>query len=151
MDGKKRSSNSHAFDARQTGSLEVAKTKVRAFRLFTKVAEFWGLTERQKRKLLGSRSLKSDLLTASELFHGSGLRRNEVQILSNISKVLEIFLLCQRAFNSDKDAVRWLKEPCQDPLFCNVAPLTWMICGGAPGICQVKEYLQNRCEGDFAA
>jgi hypothetical protein len=111
-----------------------------AMRTFLAIANLWGLSEDQRRMILG--------LPARSTFHGwvriartHGALRLDLDTLLRISAVLGIHQALGVLFVYEREKDRWLRSPHSAPVFGGQAPLALMTCGTQDGLMTVRRFL----------
>ena len=115
-------------------------------RTFLAIADLWGLTEDERRIILGNphhatyeywcklaRKHRSFVLSVDEL--------------TRISAILGIHQALQILFSTEKDGIEWLRGPHQSPVFGGNAPLSVITGGTLDGLLLVRRYLDAEAFG----
>lgn len=111
-----------------------------ALRTFLVIADRWGLTEEQRRLVLGYPS-------RSTYHHWAKLAREQqpftldVDALIRISAVFGIHQALGVLFADAAEGVRWLKGPHMAPVFGGQPPLALVISGTQDGLMAVRRFL----------
>lgn len=117
---------------------ERAELSESAIRGFLNISEKWGLSEAQKRALLGG--------VASSTLHIWRSRPATVRLsqdtLTRISLVVGIYKALHIYF-SDEWADRWITLGNRGPLFGGQAPVEYMLRLGQPGMLEVRRQLDS--------
>lgn len=109
-------------------------------RTFLAIADLWGLSEEQRRLILG--------MPPRSTFHGwvraarsHGAIRLDLDTLLRISAVLGVHQALGILFTQEPDAVRWLRTPHTAPVFGGQSPLALLTCGTQDGLLSVRRFL----------
>lgn len=110
-----------------------------ALRMFVAIAEAWGLSEEQRRLVLGypSRSTYHNWLKIARE-HGDVTL--DVDTLTRLSAVFGIHQALGVLFEGD-EVVGWLKGPHGAPMFGGQAPLALVTSGSLDGLMLVRRFL----------
>jgi len=109
-------------------------------RTFAAIADLWGLSEEQRRLILGmpSRSTFHAWMKAAREHRDVTL---DVDVLTRISVVLGIHQALELLHDEEPAAVAWLKRPHLAPVFGGQPPLSLMVSGTQDGLMQVRRFL----------
>ena len=109
-------------------------------RTFRSISDKWGLSESQRRTLLGgpSRSTYHQWIKNAENDEKVTLH---LDTLLRISAVLGVHKALGILFVRESEALAWLKGPHAGPLFGGQSPMALMLSGTQDGILQVRRYL----------
>lgn len=115
---------------------ERARLSASAMKGFLRIADAWGLSEAQKRGLLGG--------VASSTFHSwrtspEAVRLNQ-DTLTRISLVIGIYKALHIYFSAEWSN-RWVTLGNRGPLFGGQAPIEYMVRQGLPGMVEVRRLL----------
>jgi uncharacterized protein (DUF2384 family) len=109
-------------------------------RTFLAIANLWGLTEEQRRLILG--------MPPRSTFHGwvktareHGALRLDLDTLLRISAVLGVQQALGVLFGSEREAIAWLRTPHAAPVFGGQPPLALLTCGTQDGLLGVRRFL----------
>ena len=128
-------------------------------RTFLAIANLWGLTEDQRRMILG--------MPPRSTFHGwariartHGALQLDLDTLLRISAVLGVHQALGVLFASEPEAIAWLRSPHDAPVFGGQPPLALLTCGTQDGLLSVRRFLDaargglymppNRLDADTA-
>ena len=121
---------------------ERARLSASALRGFFNITAKWGLTEAQKRDLLGGMSTST--------FHAwrtkPGTQRLSQDVLTRISLVLGIYKALHIHFGAAW-ADRWVTLGNRGAMFMGQAPIAYMTHQGQPGMLDVRRMLDAACGG----
>ena len=109
-------------------------------RTFRAIADRWGLSEAERRRLLGEppRSTYHAWFRKAEQHESITL---PLDTLLRISAVLGIHKALGILFVRESEALTWFKSPHSGPLFGGQSPLELMLSGTQDGLLQVRRYL----------
>ena len=109
-------------------------------RTFRSIGDRWGLSESQRRTLLGgiSRSTYYQWIKNAEEDEKVTLT---LDTLLRISAVLGVHKALGILFVRESEGLAWLKGPHAGPLFGGQSPMEMMLSGTQDGILQVRRYL----------
>lgn len=109
-------------------------------RAFLAIADLWGLTEEQRRLVLGlpARSTYQSWVKAVRAHREVTL---DVDVLTRISAVLGIHQALGVLFGTEAEGVAWLRLPHGAPVFGGQAPLALVTCGSQDGVLTVRRFL----------
>ncbi len=109
-------------------------------RTFLAIANLWGLTEDQRRMILG--------MPPRSTFHGwvraartHEALRLDLDTLLRISAVLGVHQALGVLFPTEAEAGRWLRMPHGAPVFGGKPPLALLTCGTQDGLLSVRRFL----------
>ena len=109
-------------------------------RTFLAICDLWGLTEDQRRLVLG--------FPARSTFHNWAKSAREhrdivldVDVLTRISAVLGIHQALGVLHDSERDAVAWLRGPHRAAIFGGHPPLDLVVSGTQDGLLSVRRFL----------
>lgn len=115
-----------------------ARLSASAIRAFLNISERWGLTEAQKRALLGG--------VASSTLHAWRTKPESTRLnqdtLTRISMLIGIYKALQIYFSAEW-ADRWVTLGNRGPLFAGQSPLDYMVRQGQPGMLEVRRQLDS--------
>lgn len=129
------------FDANTFSAIDRRRLSAPALRTFLAIAALWGLTEEQRRLLLGlpSRSTYHAWARAARKHRDISL---DLDVLMRLSAVLGIHQALQMLHEREADGVAWLKGPHQAPVFGGQSPLGVMTAGSQDAILTVRRFLE---------
>ena len=109
-------------------------------RTFLAIADLWGLTEEQRRLILGlpSRSTYHNWIKTAREHRELVL---DLDVLTRISAVLGIHQALGVLHNSEQEGVSWLRNPHLSLVFGGQAPLDLLSCGTQDGLLTVRRFL----------
>jgi len=115
-------------------------------RTFLTICDLWGLTELQRRLILGlpSRSIFNNLAKAVREHRDIVL---DVDVLTRISAVLGIHKALGLLHNDEREAVAWLRSKHRAVIFGGHAPLDLIVSGTQDGLLTVRRFLDAACSG----
>lgn len=115
-------------------------------RAFLAIADLWGLTEEQRRLILG--------YPARSTYHGWVKKAREhrditlsVDVLMRISAVLGIYKGLRILFADDDKGVEWLRRPHQARVFAGTSPIELITSGKQDAVLTVRRFLDAACGG----
>lgn len=113
-----------------------------ALRTFLAIADLWGLTEEQRRLVLGypSRSTYHNWCRQARA-HGSFTL--DVDVLTRISAVLGIHQALGILFPDEQAGVAWLRGPHNAPVFGGQAPIHLVTSGSQDALLTVRRFLDG--------
>lgn len=111
-----------------------------ALRTFIGIADIWGLSEEQRRLVLGypSRSTYHNWL---KIARQEGDVTLDVDTLMRLSALFGIHQALGILFADEREALAWLKGPHQAPVFGGQAPLALVTNGSLDGLMLVRRFL----------
>lgn len=119
-------------------------------RTFTAIADLWGLTEEQRRIVLGSQ--------AKSTYHNWVAKARTHQplvldydVLIRISLVLGIYQALRILYDNEADGVAWLRQPNRASVFGGQIPLSLIASGAQDGLFAVRRFLDAARGGLFMA
>lgn len=109
-------------------------------RTFAAIADLWGLSEEQRRLILGmpSRSTFHAWMKAAREHRDVTL---DVDVLTRISAVLGIHQALGVLNENEPDALAWLRRPHTAPVFGGQPPMSQVVSGTQDGLMQVRRFL----------
>jgi len=114
------------------------------------IADLWGLTEQQRRLILG--------YPAQSTYHGWIKKARErrditlnLDVLMRISAVLGIYKGLRTLFADDDKAVEWLKGLHKAPVFAGASPIELITSGEQDAALTVRRFLDAACGGLYMA
>lgn len=119
-----------------------------ALRTFLAIADLWGLTEEERRLILGYPS-------RSTYHHWAKLAREhrditlDVDVLMRLSTVLGIHQALGILYPSEHEAVAWLKGPHDGIVFGGKSPLALITSGSQDGLLMVRRFLDAARGGHY--
>jgi hypothetical protein len=115
-------------------------------RSFLAIADLWGLTETQRRLVLGNPS--------PPIYHrwartarARGVLTLDVDVLTRISAVLGIHQALGILFKTEAEGVAWLRGPHQAVVFGGRSPLALIASGDIGSLLTVRRFLDATCTG----
>jgi hypothetical protein len=111
-----------------------------ALRTFLTIADRWGLTEEQRRLVLGYPS-RSTYHNWAKLAREGQPFTLDVDALLRISAVFGIHQALGVLFADEAEGVRWLKGPHMAPVFGGQPPLALVTSGTQDGLMAVRRFL----------
>lgn len=121
-----------------------------ALRTFLVITDRWGLTEEQRRLVLGypSRSTFHNWARLARMRQPITL---DVDTLTRLSAVLGIHQALGVLFDSEAEGVAWLKGPHNAPLFGGQPPLALVASGAQDSLMAVRRFLDAARGGLYMA
>ncbi|MBI4923788.1 MAG: DUF2384 domain-containing protein [Devosia nanyangense] len=121
-----------------------------ALRTFLTISDRWGLSEEQRRLVLGypSRSTFHNWTRLARLQQPITL---DVDTLTRLSAVLGIHQALGVLFDSDAEGVAWLRGPHDAPLFGGQPPLALVASGAQDSLVAVRRFLDAARGGLYMA
>jgi len=136
------------IDAKTFSPANRKRLSAPAFRTFLAIADLWGLTAEQRRRLLG--------LPSRSTFHAwaRAVREHrditlDLDVLMRLSTVLGIHQALQNLHETEAEGLAWLKGPHFAPVFGGQSPLTVMTAGSQDAILTVRRFLDAARGGLF--
>lgn len=119
-------------------------------RAFLAIADLWGLTQEQRRLILG--------YPARSTYHGWVKKARErrditlsVDVLMRISAVLGIYKGLRILFADDDKGVEWLQRPHKARVFGGAPPIELITSGTQDAVLTVRRFLDAACGGLYMA
>lgn len=109
-------------------------------RTFLAIADLWGLSEEQRRLILGYPS-RSTYHSWCKHAREHGAFTLDVDVLTRISAVLGIHQALGVLFGDEHDGVNWLRQPHDAPTFGGHPPLDMVANGTQDGLMVVRRFL----------
>jgi uncharacterized protein (DUF2384 family) len=119
-------------------------------RTFVAIADLWGLTEEERRLILGlpSRSTYQNWVKTAREHRDLVL---DLDVLTRISAVLGIHRALGILHRSERDAVSWLRGPHKAIVFGGRPPMELLTCGTQDGLLTVRRFLDAARGGIYMA
>jgi hypothetical protein len=119
-------------------------------RTFLAIADLWGLAEEERRLVLGlpSHWRYRNWVKAAHQHRDITL---DVDVLMRISAVLGIHQALSTLFNTEQDAIAWLRGPHRATVFGGKPPLALVTGGTQDGLLTVRRFLDGACRGQYMA
>lgn len=119
-------------------------------RAFVAIADLWGLTEEQRRLILGypARSTYQGWIKKARERRDITL---SVDVLMRISAVLGIYKGLRILFADDDRAVEWLQRPHKARIFGGAPPIELVTSGKQDAVLTVRRFLDAACGGLYMA
>ncbi len=138
------------LDANRFSSGNRRRLSAPGFRAFVAIADLWGLTEEQRRLILGlpSRSTYQNWAKAVREHREITL---DVDVLTRISAILGIHQSLGILFSSEREGIDWVRGPHQATVFGGTPPLNLITSGTQDGIMTVRRFLDAARGGSFMA
>jgi hypothetical protein len=111
-----------------------------AMRTFIAIADLWGLTEEQRRLVLGYPS-RSTLHSWAKVAREHGELTLGVDVLTRISAVLGIHQALGVLHGDERDGIAWLRRPHASVVFGGQLPLDLVTSGTQDGLMTVRRFL----------
>src|ERR1700730_15972702 len=111
-----------------------------ALRTFLAIADLWGLTEEQRRLVLGYPS-RSTYQNWTKTVREHGDLTLDVDTLTRISAVLGIHQALGTLFGREQEGVGWLRGPHQATVFGGKPPLSLIVSGTQESLLTVRRFL----------
>ncbi len=121
-----------------------------ALRSFAAIADLWGLSEQQRRLVLGYPS-RSTYHNWMRLARAQAEVTLDVDSLTRLSALLGIHQALGVLFATQSEALAWLNGPHYAPLFGGQAPLELVTAGTLDGLLQVRRFLDAARGGLYMA
>jgi hypothetical protein len=119
-----------------------------ALRTFLTIADLWGLTEEQRRLILGYPS-RSTYHNWCRQAREHGTFTLDVDVLMRISAVFGIHQALGILFTEERLGVDWLRTPHSAPVFGGRPPLSLVTCGTQDGLLSVRRFLDGARGGHY--
>lgn len=119
-----------------------------ALRTFLAIADLWGLTEEQRRLVLGYPS-RSTYHNWCKQAREHGAFTLDVDVLTRISAVLGIHQALGILFASERLGVEWLRLPHNAVVFGGRPPLDLITSGSQDGLLTVRRFLDGARGGTY--
>lgn len=111
-----------------------------ALRTFIAIADLWGLTEEQRRLILGYPS-RSTFHSWCKQAREHGSITLDVDVLTRISAVLGIHQALAVLFAEERDGTAWLRQPHDARIFGGKPPMALVTNGTQDGLMTVRRFL----------
>lgn len=111
-----------------------------SLRTFLVIANFWGLTEKQRRLILGypARSTYQGWVKKAREHRDLTL---SVDVLTRISAILGIHIGLRTLFDDDQEGVAWLRQPHGARVFGGAAPIDLITSGTQETLMTVRRFI----------
>jgi hypothetical protein len=109
-------------------------------RTFLAIADFWGLTEEQRRLVLGLPS-RSTFHNWAKTVREHGELTLDVDVLTRISAVLGIHQALQILHEDERAGIEWLRTPHRSLTFGGQPPMAFVTSGTQDGLLVVRRFL----------
>jgi len=136
------------FDQERFAPANRRRLSARALRTFLAIADLWGLSEEERRLVLGYPS-------RSTYHHWAKLAREhrditlDVDVLMRLSAVFGIHQALGILYSSEHEAVAWLKGPHDGIVFGGRPPLALITSGSQDGLLLVRRFLDAARGGHY--
>jgi len=121
-----------------------------ALRTFLAIADLWGLSEEERRLVLGYPS-RSTYHNWARQAREHGEITLDVDVLTRISAVLGIHQALGILFATEREALDWLRGPHQALVFGGRPPLALVTSGSQDGLLTVRRFLDAARGGLYMA
>ncbi|MBN9508161.1 MAG: DUF2384 domain-containing protein [Alphaproteobacteria bacterium] len=121
-----------------------------AIRTFVAIADLWGLTEEQRRLVLGYPS-RSTFQNWIKVAREHGNLTLGLDVLERISLVLGIHKALAILFDNEREGVAWLRGPHRATVFGDRPPLDQVVNGSQEGLRTVRRFLDAARGGQYMA
>jgi hypothetical protein len=119
-------------------------------RAFLAIADLWGLTEEQRRLVLGMPS-RSTYQNWARMVREHREITLDVDVLTRISAVLGIHQALGILFGTEQEGVAWLRGPHRATVFGGMAPMELLTSGTQDGLLTVRRFLDAARGGLYMA
>jgi len=121
-----------------------------SLRSFLVIANFWGLTEKQRRLILGypARSTYQRWVKKAREHRDIAL---SVDVLTRISAIFGIHIGLRTLFDDDQEGVAWLRQPHDDRAFGGAAPIDLITGGTQETLMTVRRFIDAARGGLYMA
>jgi hypothetical protein len=109
-------------------------------RTFLAIADLWGLTEEQRRLILGHPP-RSTYHSWARAARTHGTFRLDLDVSLRISAVLGVHQALGILFGSEPEGIAWLRTAHAAPVFGGQPPLALLTCGTQDGLLSVRRFL----------
>lgn len=148
--GSPRSGSAAGTDIVRFGVANRRRLSGPGLRAFLAIADLWGLTQEQRRLILGD--------PARSTYHGWVKKARErrditlgVDVLMRISAVLGIYQGVRTLFADDDKGVEWLQRTHKARVFGGAPPIELITCGTQDALLSVRRFLDAACGGLYMA
>ena len=117
------------------------------FRAFLAIADLWGLSEEERRLILGYPS-RSTYHNWAKLAREHGAFTLDADVLTRISAVFGIHQALGVLHAGEAEGIAWLRRPHDAPLFGGQPPLALITSGTQDGLMAVRRFL-DAARGGF--
>lgn len=119
-----------------------------ALRTFLAIADLWGLSEEERRLVLGYPS-RSTYHNWCRLARAHGSFTLDVDVLTRISAVLGIHQALAILFPDEAAGIAWLRGPHDAPVFGGQPPIALVTSGAQDGLLTVRRFLDGARGGVY--
>jgi Protein of unknown function (DUF2384) len=121
-----------------------------ALRTFSAIADLWGLTEEQRRLILGmpSRSTYQNWVKVAREHREVTL---DVDVLTRISAILGIHQALGVLHDTEREGIAWLRGPHRATVFGGRPPMDLVTSGTQDGLLTVRRFLDAARGGHYMA
>ncbi len=138
------------LDAQRFAPTNRRRLSAPGLRTFLAIADLWGLSEEERRLILGLPS-RSTYHHWAKTAREHGELTLSVDVLLRISAVLGIHQALEILHTDEADCIAWLRRPHHAPVFAGRPPLTLMTCGTQDGLLTVRRFLDAARGGLYMA
>lgn len=121
-----------------------------ALRTFVAIADLWGMTEEQRRLILGYPS-RSTYHSWCKQAREHGAITLDVDVLTRISALFGIHQALGVLFDDEHDGLDWLRRPHDGPMFGGHPPIDLVASGTQDGLMTVRRFLDAARGGVYMA
>jgi len=132
----------HRLNASRFASANRRRLSAPALRTFLAIADLWGLTEEQRRLVLGYPSRSTYHNWCKQAREHSAITL-DVDVLTRISAVLGIHQALGILFADERSGIEWLRSPHHATIFGGQPPLNLVVSGTLDGLLTVRRFLDS--------
>jgi len=121
-----------------------------ALRTFLAIADLWGLTEEQRRLILGMPS-RSTYHNWARVVRAHGEVTLDVDVLVRLSAVLGIYQALRILHATEQEGTDWLKRPHGATIFGGQPPMALLASGSQDALLSVRRFLDAARGGLYMA
>ena len=138
------------LDPERFSSVNRRKLSASGLRTFLAIADLWGLTEEQRRLILGlpSRSTYQNWIKTAREHRDLVL---DLDVLTRISAVFGIHQALGALYKSEREGIDWLRGPHFASVFGGHPPMELLTCGTQDGLLTVRRFLDAARGGVYMA
>jgi len=119
-----------------------------ALRTFLAIADLWGMTEEQRRLVLGMPS-RSTYQNWTKVAREHGDVTLDVDVLTRISAILGIHQALGVLFDTEREGIAWLRGPHRATVFGGKPPMDLVTSGTQDGLLTVRRFLDAARGGHY--